>query len=66
MIVPEPIVNNPNLTWPGQDGGWLGRGADPWLLTCDPSSPAFQVPDLTPPPEVSAIRVDGRRADRRG
>ena len=62
MIVPEPIVNNPNLTWPGQDGGWLGRAADPWLLACDPSSPTFQVPDLTPPAEVPALRVDARRS----
>ena len=37
VTFPERLVNTPNLTWPGQDGGYLGRLADPWLVTCDPS-----------------------------
>ncbi len=62
IALPERIVNNPNLTWPGQDGGYLGRSADPWLLTCDPSAAGFQVPELALPAELPPLRVDGRRS----
>jgi hypothetical protein len=62
ITLPERIVNNPNLTWPGQDGGQLGRAADPWLLTCDPASPGFRVPELALPDELPPLRVDDRRA----
>src|SRR5438093_13100309 len=34
--LPEEIWNTGHILWPGQDGGFLGRKADPWLLTCDP------------------------------
>jgi hypothetical protein len=57
ITLPEHIWNTGNLTWPGQDGGLLGRSADPWLITCDPSSPDFQIPGLALPGEVSAARL---------
>lgn len=62
VILPEQIVNNPNLPWPGQNAGFLGRTADPWLLTCDPAAPSFQVPALSLPPELPALRFDDRRS----
>ncbi len=31
---------------PGQHGGWLGRAADPMLITGDPNQPDWQVPAL--------------------
>lgn len=62
ITLPERIANNPNLTWPGQDGGCLGRAADPWLLTCNPSSASFQIPELALPHDVPPLRVDGRRS----
>lgn len=62
VTVPELIVNNPNLTWPGQDAGSLGRAADPWLLACDPNAEQFQVPGLGLPNDVPAIRFEERRA----
>src|SRR5262249_914918 len=46
---------------PGQDAGFLGRSADPWLLTCDPSTSDFQVPGLGLPADVAPTRFDGRR-----
>lgn len=61
-ILPEHIRNNPNIPWPGQFGGWLGRAADPWLLTCDPSAPRFAVPELSLPGDVSPLRYDDRRS----
>jgi hypothetical protein len=62
VTLPELIVNNPNLTWPGQDAGYLGRIADPWLLVCDPNSNQFQIPGLGLPADVPAFRFDERRA----
>src|SRR5262249_53677104 len=62
VTLPEHIWNTGGITWPGQDAGWLGRGADPWLLTCDPSSPRFRVPGLAMPEEVPALRFRGRQA----
>ena len=32
ITLPEQSANDGNLTWPGQDAGFLGRAADPWLL----------------------------------
>jgi hypothetical protein len=62
ITLPEQMANDGNLTWPGQDGGFLGRTADPWLLNCDPSAADFRVPGLALPPEVSAERFDARRS----
>ncbi|MEI7687125.1 MAG: DUF1501 domain-containing protein [Planctomycetota bacterium] len=61
VTLPEQIVNNPNLPWPGQDGGYLGQTADPWLLRCDPTAAGFQVAELALPHDVPALRVDNRR-----
>ena len=62
VILPEHIRNNPNNPWPGQFGGWLGRSADPWLLTCEPNSPRFSVPELSLPGDIAPLRFDDRRA----
>jgi hypothetical protein len=62
VTLPEHIWNTGGITWPGQDAGWLGRAADPWLLTCDPSSPRFGVPGLTLPADVPPLRFKGRKA----
>ena len=62
ITLPERIINNPNVPWPGQDGGFLGRSADPWLLTCDPSAPTFRIPELSLPEELPARRFDERRS----
>ena len=60
ITLPRHIANVGEKVWPGQDGGFLGRRVDPWLLTCDPSSEDFQIPDLALPQEVSDIRLDRR------
>lgn len=62
ITLPEQSANDGNLTWPGQDAGFLGRATDPWLLTCDPSDPNFKIPGLALPNDVSAMRFDGRRS----
>jgi hypothetical protein len=60
VTLPEHIWNTGMLVWPGQDGGFLGRSTDPWLLHCDPSKPDFQVPGLGLPADVPPIRLDDR------
>src|SRR5262245_43442632 len=61
ITLPEQMANDGNLTWPGQDAGFLGRSADPWVLTCDPSLPRFQMPGVDLPADVPALRFDARR-----
>jgi hypothetical protein len=60
IVLPEHIWNNGGINWPGQDGGFLGRTADPWLIPCDPSKPGFTVGGLALPADVSAGRLRGR------
>jgi hypothetical protein len=62
VTLPEQSSNDGNLTWPGQDAGFVGRGADPWLLTCEPEKGRFDVPGLALPPDVPAGRFDDRRS----
>jgi uncharacterized protein (DUF1501 family) len=62
VTLPDRIVNNPNNPWPGQDGGFLGRSADPWLLSCDPAAAEFRVPELSLPAEMPPLRFDQRRS----
>jgi hypothetical protein len=62
VTLPEQSANDGNLTWPGQDAGFLGRTADPWLINCDPSAPNFHVDGLALPAEVSAARFEARRS----
>jgi len=61
IVVPEDIWNTGRIAWPGQDAGWLGRSADPWLIMCDPNANDFQVPALALQEDVSPRRV--RRRD---
>jgi Protein of unknown function (DUF1501) len=58
--LPHRIFNTDGSVWPGQDAGYLGRGADPWLFTCQPAAPDFHAPDLMLPVEVSPARLEKR------
>ena len=62
VVLPEHIWNNGMVPWPGQDGGFLGRSADPWLIHCDPNATDFQIPGLAPPDDVPPLRLSGRLA----
>lgn len=63
--LPEEIWNTGRITWPGQDAGWLGAHADPWLVTCDPHKPDFRVPDLALPVAMTPERLGQRLALQR-
>src|SRR5690606_12343476 len=58
ITIPNRIANTGEVVWPGQTGGILGPQFDPWLLTCDPSQPGFQVPDLALPAEIPSLRFE--------
>jgi hypothetical protein len=45
----------------GQDGGFLGKAYDPFVLNSDPSKKDFKVPDLLPPTEIGEARLERRR-----
>jgi len=62
ITLPEQSANDGNLTWPGQDAGFLGRSADPWLLNADPSAADFHIAGLTLPAEVPGARFASRRS----
>jgi hypothetical protein len=59
-IVSHPAA--PGGVAPGQNGGWLGPGFDPFVLTGNPAAADFQVPGLARPGDVSAERLAGRRS----
>jgi hypothetical protein len=60
VVLPEHIWNTGMISWPGQDGGFLGRTADPWLIPCQPHKPGFQIGGLSLPADVSDERMKGR------
>jgi hypothetical protein len=62
ITLPNRIFNTDGSVWPGQDGGFLGHGADPWLFTCQPHAADFRIPDFNLPVGVSPPRLDGRRS----
>ncbi len=47
---------------PGQNGGWLGKGFDPFVIQGDPSQRGFQVSGLRLPEGVSPDELAGRRS----
>lgn len=61
VTLPDQAANDGNLTWPGQDAGFLGRGSDPWLINCAPELGTFEVPGLALPADVPPPRFDGRK-----
>lgn len=62
VTLPEVSANDGNLTWPGQDAGWLGRAYDPWVIEGDPNAPQFKIAGLTPPAELPPVRLTERRS----
>lgn len=60
--LPHRIFNTDGSVWPGQDAGFLGRNADPWLLRCEPASAQFRVPEFSLDVNVPAARLDERHA----
>ncbi len=61
VLLPEPMGPTGGGMPHGQDGGFLGKAYDPFVLNADPSSPNFKVPDLLPPEKIGDARLARRR-----
>lgn len=62
VMLPEPIVANPNVFLPGQNAGFLGRRWDPEILRCDPAAPEFNIDSLTLSEQITERRLGSRKA----
>ena len=60
VVLPEPIVNNPAIPWPGQGGGLMGPTWNPLLFKCDPSSADFHIDGMNLPDGVTQLRLSQR------
>src|SRR5687767_7231344 len=61
VILPEAMGPTGGNMPHGQDGGFLGKAYDPFVLNADPSKKDFKVPDLLPPSEIGEARLQRRR-----
>ena len=59
--LPHHIFNTDGSVWPGQDSGWLGHSANPWLFNCEPASPNFDVPQFRLQADMTLGRLSNRR-----
>jgi hypothetical protein len=54
------IIRDGSIT-PGQHASFLGKAHDPLLITQDPNSPDFRLPELSLPASLSLDRLENRR-----
>jgi hypothetical protein len=54
-------MTNQGMPFSGESAGMLGGKYDPWLISGDPNSPAFRVPDLMPMAGMTLDRISHRR-----
>ncbi len=59
--LPDVMRLNDNVMPAGQTAGFLGKRWEPQRVICDPSAPGFEVTGLTLPPEMTPLRLSGRR-----
>ncbi len=59
--LPMHIFNTDQSVWPGQDAGFLGRAADPWLFRCQPNNPLMAIAEFTLPPDMDMARLQQRQ-----
>ena len=61
-FVSYPYVIRDGAITPGQHASFLGKAHDPLLVTEDPNSPNFKLPQLSLPENLSPDRLANRRA----
>jgi uncharacterized protein (DUF1501 family) len=61
VVLPQTMGRGGGNLPNGQAGGFLGKSHDPFSLMADPSQANFKVPDLLPPAEIDADRLERRR-----
>jgi len=60
--LPHHIFNTDQSIWPGQDAGWLGHTAEPWLFKCRPADADFDVPQFRLQADVDLGRLSNRKS----
>lgn len=61
MTLPLRVANTDGSVWPGQDGGFLGRSSDPWLVNFDPRQARPTIAELQLDTGLEPQRAIGRR-----
>ncbi len=61
VTLPHRIFNTDGSVWPGQDAGFLGRAADPWLLNARLTSSGYAIQEFDLPPDIDPLRIRRRR-----
>jgi hypothetical protein len=61
VTLPHRIFNTDGSVWPGQDAGFLGRAADPWLLNARLPIEGETIQEITLPAEIDQARLGRRR-----
>ncbi len=59
-VIPEPIANNPNILWPGQNGAFMGPAWNSHLLRCDPTMDRIHIEGLSLPEGIGEVRMSDR------
>ena len=59
--LPHKIFNTDGSVWPGQDAGFLGRAADPWLLNANLTPEGYAVEEIGLPADLGPDRLASRR-----
>ena len=59
IVLPEPLRNNPNIPWPGQNGGFMGSAWHPHVFTCEPEKQRIEIEGLDP--IISELRLNERQ-----
>ncbi|RUL87844.1 DUF1501 domain-containing protein [Tautonia sociabilis] len=60
VTLPMRIFNTDGSVWPGQDAGFLGRAADPWLLNARPTPEGYRIREIDLPAELDPARLGDR------
>ena len=61
VTVPHRIFNTDGSIWPGQDAGFLGRTADPWLLNARLTTGGYTIDEINLPADIDHGRLTKRR-----
>lgn len=61
--LPQRIFNTDGSVWPGQDSGFLGMSADPWLVRCVPgsASASLRAAEFSLAADLPSGRLEDRR-----
>ncbi len=60
ITLPHRISNTDGSVWPGQDAGFLGRAADPWLLNAKQTPEGYRVQEIDLPTDLDPSRMTRR------